>query len=134
MRGPAPAWALAALATLSVVATVAGQLLYPASSFDASAAAAFMAVVVSFAGVGAFLAFRVPANRIGWLLLLAGVTFAVQNRRVAQATARGRAMTSRTRGLRRPESVVMAAISLGLSVGISVMTDAVLLGGGPRYR
>jgi len=55
------AWALAAIATLSVVATVAGQLLFPAASFDASAAAVFIASVVSFAGVGAFLALRVPA-------------------------------------------------------------------------
>jgi hypothetical protein len=71
--------ALVALAALSVVATIVGQLLYPASSFDASAAVVFIAAVVSFAGVGAFLAFRVPANRVGWLLLLAGVVFAVQN-------------------------------------------------------
>ena len=74
-----PARVLGAIATVSVVLTVVGQAMYPPAAFDPSAAIVFITAVASFAGVGAFLAHRVPANRIGWLLLAAGVMFAIEN-------------------------------------------------------
>ncbi|HEY3335880.1 MAG TPA: hypothetical protein VGK16_11670 [Candidatus Limnocylindrales bacterium] len=67
---------LGGVATLSVVAAVVGQLLFPPSAFDPTAAAVFIPAVASFGGVGALLAFRVPANRIGWMLLASGVMIA----------------------------------------------------------
>ncbi len=51
-----------------------GLLIYPAASFTADLLL-FPIVVLSVASVGAFLAVRVPANRVGRLLVLSGVLF-----------------------------------------------------------
>ena len=69
---------VAPIAGASVAAAVVGWAIYPAAAFDPSAAVVFIAAVASFSGVGAFLAIRVPGNRVGWLLLVAGVMFAAQ--------------------------------------------------------
>ena len=71
----------------SVAAAVVGWAIYPAADFDPSAAVVFTAAIASFSGVGAFLAIRVPGNRIGWLLLVAGVLFAVQVLSAGYSTA-----------------------------------------------
>jgi hypothetical protein len=71
----------------SVAAAVVGWALYPAAAFDPSAAVVFTGAIASFSGVGAFLAMRVPGNRIGWLLLVAGVMFAVQVLSAGYSTA-----------------------------------------------
>jgi len=63
-RGVSP-WLLATVAVGSVAAAVVGWAIYPAAAFDPSAAVVFIAAVASFAGVGAFLAIRVPGNRVG---------------------------------------------------------------------
>jgi hypothetical protein len=68
--------ALGVLATADVVLVIAAQPLYPPGGLDLSAAVVFTAAVASLAGIGAFLAIRVPANRIGGLLLLAGTLLA----------------------------------------------------------
>ena len=78
---------LAIVAVASVLAAVVGQAMYPAASFDPSAALVFIGAVTSFAGVGAFLAVRVPGNRIGWLLLSAGVILAAENLAAGYAAA-----------------------------------------------
>ena len=78
---------LATAAGTSIAAAVVGMALYPAASFDPSAAVIFIGAVTSFAGVGAFLAIRVPANSVGWLLLAAGVMFAVQVLSAGYSTA-----------------------------------------------
>lgn len=65
-------WLLGAVAGLSVAAALVAQLLYPPGAMDLFTALIFTLAVASMAGVGAFLAIRVPANRVGWLLLIAG--------------------------------------------------------------
>ena len=78
---------VAPIAGASIAAAVVGWVIYPAADFDLSAAVVFIAAVASFTGVGAFLAIRVPGNRVGWLLLVAGVMFAVQNLSAGYAAA-----------------------------------------------
>ncbi len=63
---------LSGVAVLSVAAAVAAQLLYPPGTMDLFTALLFTLAVASMAGVGAFLAIRVPGNRVGWLLIVAG--------------------------------------------------------------
>jgi hypothetical protein len=64
-----------------------GWALYPAAALDLSAAIVYVAAVASFSGVGAFLAIRVRGNRIGRLLLVAGVMFAAQVLTAGYSTA-----------------------------------------------
>ncbi len=78
---------LATTAGASIAAAVVGMAIYPAASFDPSAAVLFVGAVTSFAGVGAFLSIRVPANRVGQLLLAAGVIFAAQVLSAGYSTA-----------------------------------------------
>ena len=63
---------LVAIAGISVSAAVVAPLIAPPGAFDLPTAAIFTLAVASMTGVGAFLAIRVPANRIGRLLLGAG--------------------------------------------------------------
>ena len=72
MTGGVRAWALVAIAALSVIAAILAQLIAPPGTYDPATATVFLLTVTSMAVVGAFLAIRVPGNRIGWLLLVAG--------------------------------------------------------------
>jgi hypothetical protein len=72
MSTTARAWAIGGIAGLSVAAALVAQLLYPPGAMDLATALIFTLAVASMAGVGAFLAIRVPRNRVGWLLLIAG--------------------------------------------------------------
>jgi len=72
MKGGVRARALSGLAVVSVAAALVAQLLYPPGAMDTFTALIFTLAVASMAGVGAFLAIRVPGNRVGWLLLGAG--------------------------------------------------------------
>jgi hypothetical protein len=77
---------------LDIVAVIAAQLLYPV--LDLTAAVVFCAAVASMSVVGAFLVIRVPANAIGWLLLvaatlLAGVEFSGAYAQASLASAGG---------------------------------------------
>jgi hypothetical protein len=80
-------WFLASIPVASIAAAVVGWALYPAAAFDPSAAVVYVAAIASFSGVGAFLAIRVPGNRIGRLLLVAGVMFAAQVLTAGYSTA-----------------------------------------------
>lgn len=59
-------------AMIDVAAVVVAQLIAPPGTYDPVTAAIFTLAVASIAGVGAFLAMRVPGNRVGWLLFGAG--------------------------------------------------------------
>ena len=72
MTGGVRAWALVAIAGLCVTAASLAQLIAPPGTYDPATAAVFLLTVTSMAVVGAFLAIRVPGNRVGWLLLVAG--------------------------------------------------------------
>ena len=74
---PRSMWALAIVAIVDVALVAVAQPLYPADAFDVSAAVIFLAMAMSFGGVGAFLAGRVPSNPIGWMLLAAGTFLAL---------------------------------------------------------
>ena len=84
---PSWRWLVATIAGASIAAAVFGWAIYPPGQLDLSAAAVFIPAVASFAGVGAFLAIRVPGNRVGWLLLATGMMFAGQNLSAGYATA-----------------------------------------------
>jgi hypothetical protein len=79
MTAPSRARLLGGTSVLSIAIAIVAQLRYPSGAFDPAAATVFILSVSSFTGVGAMLAYRVPANRVGWLLLGAGVMFAVEN-------------------------------------------------------
>jgi hypothetical protein len=72
MSGRVRALVLGGVAVISVTAALVAQLLYPPGTMDLATALIFTLAVASMAGVGAFLAIRVPGNRVGWLLLVAG--------------------------------------------------------------
>jgi hypothetical protein len=72
----AGSFALTGLAVVDVAAVVVAQLLYPPGELDLLAGIIFTAAVATFSAVGAFLAIRVPGNRIGGLFLLAGTLLA----------------------------------------------------------
>jgi hypothetical protein len=72
-----PRGVLIAVAVLDIGAVLAAQPLYPPGTWDLSAGVLYAATITSFSGVGAFLAVRVPANPIGWLLVAAGTLLAV---------------------------------------------------------
>jgi hypothetical protein len=63
---------IGAVAVLDVTAALVAQLISPPGNIDPATAAIFTLAVASIAGVGAFLSIRVPENRVGWLLLVAG--------------------------------------------------------------
>jgi hypothetical protein len=65
------------IAVVGVLATATAQLFYPPVTLDVLAGVIFTLAVMSFSGVGAFLVARVPGNRIGGLLLLAGTLLAL---------------------------------------------------------
>ena len=64
------------VAVVDVTGAVAGQLIAPPDTSDPATAAILTLAVASIAGVGAFLAIRVPANRVSWLLVGAGTMLA----------------------------------------------------------
>jgi hypothetical protein len=68
MTARAAAWLLGGISVLSIATAVVAQLRYPSVAFDPAAATVFILSVSSFTGGGAILAYRVPANRVGWLL------------------------------------------------------------------
>jgi hypothetical protein len=65
-------WVLGGVAGVSVAAALVAQLLYPPGYMDLYIALIFVFAVASMTCVGAFVAIRVPGNRVGWLLLIAG--------------------------------------------------------------
>jgi hypothetical protein len=74
---PLIAWPIG-LATAAVAALAMGLFLVPPEQLTLDIAVVFTTLPLSATIVGGFLSARVPGNRVGWLLLLAGLLFSVQ--------------------------------------------------------